>query len=61
MNTETKKAMIAYLSTIVTEKRSATIETVMAERTNYINVVVENLYQPHNASADLFSVTIVDK
>lgn len=51
MNTETKKALIAYLSTIVTEKRSATIETVLAERTNYINVVVENLYQPHNASA----------
>jgi len=51
MNSQTQKALIKHLSTIVTPERWAKIEEVMDQRTNYINVVVENLYQPHNASA----------
>lgn len=51
MDSKTKTQLINHLSNIVTEERLEKMKGVLDNRTNYINVVVENLYQPHNASA----------
>ena len=40
---------------LVTPRRRMRIETVLAQRTRYITVVLEDIYQPHNASAVLRS------
>jgi len=42
-----------YLSGIVMPERFATMRRVLAERTRYLTVVIEDIYQPHNASAVL--------
>ena len=39
----------------VTDERKARMESVLAERTRYLTVLVEDIYQPHNASAVLRS------
>ena len=46
-------ALIDYLSGFVTEQRLERMTTVLSERTRYATVVVEDIYQPHNASAVL--------
>lgn len=46
-----KKELIAYLSQFVTENRSEDIDKVLADRTYHITVALEDIYQPHNASA----------
>lgn len=38
---------------LLTENKATLFDNIAAERTNHINVVVENLYQAHNASAVL--------
>lgn len=43
----------AYLARFVTDDRRARMEQVLGERTRYLTVVVEDVYQPHNASAVL--------
>ncbi|MCK4664528.1 MAG: RNA methyltransferase [Bacteroidales bacterium] len=48
-----KKKLIQYLSEFLTDKRFEIFEKVLDNRTNYITVVLEDLYQPHNASAVL--------
>lgn len=45
--------LIRYLETFVTERRKGLFRKVLAERTRYLSVVVEEIYQPHNASAVL--------
>ncbi len=45
--------LIAYLSGFVTAERLSRMRRVLAERTRYLTVVVEDIYQPHNASAVL--------
>ena len=45
--------LIRYLSGIVMPERIATMRRVLAERTRYLSVVIEDIYQPHNASAVL--------
>ena len=47
--------MLAYLRDFVSERRRARIETVLAERTRWLTVALEDIYQPHNASAVLRS------
>lgn len=47
--------LIDYLSKFVTEERLKTFDKVLDCRTRYITVVLEDLYQPHNASAVLRS------
>ncbi|MFP4485249.1 MAG: TrmH family RNA methyltransferase, partial [Spirochaetaceae bacterium] len=47
--------LIEYLSQFVTEARRRRMEEVLAERTRYLTVVLEDLYQSHNASAVLRS------
>ncbi len=47
----TEEALIAHLLQFVTPERQARMAEVIAWRTSHIQVVVEDLYHPHNASA----------
>ncbi len=47
--------LIEYLSEFVTHRRLARMQAVLEERTRYLTVVLEDIYQPHNASAVLRS------
>jgi tRNA (guanosine-2'-O-)-methyltransferase len=44
---------IAFLEQFVTTDRAQRMRTVLAERTRYLTVTLEEIYQPHNASAVL--------
>ncbi len=55
MNTSYQKALNEYLSGFVTEQRLDKIRRVLAQRHRYITVMLEDIYQPHNASAVLRS------
>jgi tRNA (guanosine-2'-O-)-methyltransferase len=44
---------IEYLSQFTTEKRKELFQSIIEQRTKYITVVLEDIYQPHNASAVL--------
>jgi len=46
---------IKYLSGFLTEKRSRLFDTILQNRTRYTTVVLEDIYQSHNASAVLRS------
>ena len=48
-----KKDLIEYLSKHVTEKRFSLFQKVIENRTRYITVVLEDIYQSQNASAVL--------
>ena len=52
------KDFIDYLSQFISETRRAKFDTVLNYRTRHITVVLEDLYQPHNASAVLRSCDI---
>ena len=52
---EVLRRRIAYYSGLITEQRLQRMTEVLANRTRYITVVLENIYQPHNASAVLRS------
>ena len=45
--------IIKNLSNFVTEQRLNTFKKVLENRTNYITVVLEDIFQSHNASAVL--------
>ena len=45
--------LIKFLSGFVTKNRIQLFNQVLSDRTRYITVVLEDLYQPHNASAVL--------
>ncbi|MCA9978378.1 MAG: RNA methyltransferase [Anaerolineales bacterium] len=47
--------LIAYLSQFLQPRRRTLIPEVLDQRTRYLTVVLENVYQPHNASAVLRS------
>ncbi|MCF6172013.1 MAG: RNA methyltransferase [Bacteroidales bacterium] len=55
LNTTTNKQLLDYLSTFLTEERKALFERVVQYRTKHIAAVLEDIYQPHNASAVLRS------
>ncbi len=48
-----KKKLLEYLSAFVTEQRNLQFDKVLRNRTRYITVALEDIYQPHNASAVL--------
>ena len=50
-----KEKLMAYLQEFVTERRLQQIDHVLQNRTRYITVVLEDIYQSHNASAVLRS------
>ena len=49
------KELVEYLSTFATENRLKRFEEVLRHRTRHITVVLEDIYQPHNAAAVLRS------
>jgi tRNA (guanosine-2'-O-)-methyltransferase len=49
------KKLTVYLASFITEKRKSRMEAVLRQRTRYLTVVLEDIYQPHNASAVLRS------
>ena len=51
--TQYDKALMKFLLPMVNEKRLALIDRLLKERTRYITVMLEDIYQPHNASAVL--------
>lgn len=44
-------AMLAFLTSFITDERRERFEEVLAFRTRHITVVLEDIFQPHNASA----------
>jgi tRNA (guanosine-2'-O-)-methyltransferase len=50
-----KAELITYLSQFVTEERKKRFEEVLQNRTRNIAIALEDIYQPHNASAVLRS------
>lgn len=50
--------LLAYLEGYVTENRKQTFEEVLSNRTRHFSVVLENVFQPHNASAVVRSCDI---
>lgn len=55
MDQQEKKEFIKYLSGFISEKRKQRFDEVIANRTNHLRIVLEDLYQAHNASAVLRS------
>ena len=47
--------LIKYLSTFITENRLQKFDALIQHRTRHISVVLEDIYQPHNAAAVLRS------
>jgi tRNA (guanosine-2'-O-)-methyltransferase len=50
-----KETLIEYLTQFVSERRIQLFDTVLSQRTRYITLVLEDIYQAHNASAVLRS------
>jgi len=50
-----KESLCAFFRSMKLDNRNALMDRVLAERTRYITVGLENIYQPHNASAVLRS------
>lgn len=55
MNDSLKKELSAYLSGFISDTRKKRFEEVLSHRTDHLRVVLENVYQDHNASAVLRS------
>ena len=51
MDPDVKKSLISYLGNYMTEQRRDLIEEKIQYRTAFITVVLEDIYNPHNASA----------
>ncbi len=51
----TTDQLIEFLGDYVTENKKSKMEAALAERTRQVSVVLEDIYQPHNASACLRS------
>lgn len=49
------KRLIKYLEGFITNKRSELFDSILLNRTRYITVIIEDIYQSHNASAVLRS------
>ena len=51
MATEKQQNIIDYLSGFINEERRERLQQILRERTRHITVVLEDIYQPQNASA----------
>ncbi len=58
MDAAIKRKLLEFLSPYITENRKQLFEKVLRFRTSYITVVLEDIYQPHNASAVLRSADL---
>ncbi len=55
MEHKTKLELINYLTQFISENRKQRFDDVIQQRTNHLQIVLENIYQEHNASAVLRS------
>lgn len=55
MTSQQKTELIQYLGAFISEKRKARFDEVIAQRMDHLTIVLENMYQAHNASAVLRS------
>lgn len=55
MEKKIKKQLTTFLSSFVTTQRLDKMYQTLSQRTRYLTVVLEDIYQPHNASAVLRS------
>ncbi len=55
MDKKTTRALLEYMQQFITEERKQLFEKILNYRTRHITVVLEDIYQPHNASAVLRS------
>jgi tRNA (guanosine-2'-O-)-methyltransferase len=55
MENALKKELIDYLTTFISDTRKKRFEEVLSIRTDHLRIVLENVYQDHNASAVLRS------
>jgi len=53
MDAKTRVALLEYMQQFITEERKQLFDKVLQYRTRHITVVLEDIYQPHNASAVL--------
>ncbi len=53
MDADQKKALLNYFQEFITEERRALFDRVLQQRTRHVTVVLEDIFQPHNASAVL--------
>ena len=53
MNKHDKAELINHLLQYITENKREKMHAVLENRTRYVTVVLEDLFQPHNASAAL--------
>ena len=44
-----KEKLVDYMMTFVSEERKKRFENIIKNRTKHITVVIEDVYQPHNA------------
>lgn len=51
--TETNEKLLAYLLSFMSDNKNELFEKIMPERTKHITVVLEDIFQPQNASAVL--------
>ncbi len=58
MDFQTKKDFLTFLSGYLTDSRRELFNRVVQYRTRHITVVLEDIYQPHNASAVLRSADL---
>ncbi len=56
LDTKQKQALLEYLKTFVSDERLKRFDEVIAERIGHMHIVLEDIYQAHNASAVLRSV-----
>ena len=55
MDNAQKQELIDYLITFISDRRKERFDEVISNRTNHLRIVLENVYQGHNASAVLRS------
>lgn len=51
MDLEQKQQLIVSLSTVINEQRQLLLQQILAQRTRYITIVLEDIYQAQNTSA----------
>ena len=55
MKNSEKTELINYLSSFISDKRKVRFNEIISNRTSHLRIVLENVYQAHNASAVLRS------
>ena len=58
MNNNNREQLLKHLLSFVSENKNELFEKIIAERTKYVTVVLEDIFQPQNASAVLRSCDV---